>query len=90
MSLPAPLVSAHWLSERLGTPGLVIIDGSWYLPALHRDPKKEYVIVEKGLKNEKGERGNLKIKFEIIYPNRVLVPEEIIAITDIFKKYDLK
>ena len=43
MSLPAPLVSAHWLSERLGTPGLVIIDGSWYLPALQRDPKKEYV-----------------------------------------------
>jgi molecular chaperone DnaJ len=54
------------------------------------DPKKEYVIVEKGLKNEKGERGNLKIKFEIIYPNRVLVPEEIIVLTDIFKKYDLK
>jgi DnaJ-class molecular chaperone len=54
------------------------------------DPKKEYIIIEKGLKNEKNERGNLKIKFEIIYPNRILVPEEIIAITDILKKYDLK
>ena len=54
------------------------------------DPKKEYIIVEKGLKNEKNERGNLKIKFEIIYPNRILVPEEITAINDIFKKYDLK
>ena len=42
------------------------------------------------IKNDKNERGNLKIKFEIIYPNRILVPEEIIAITDIFKKYDLK
>jgi DnaJ-class molecular chaperone len=54
------------------------------------DPKKEFIIAEKGLKNDKNERGNLKIKFEIIYPNRILVPEEIIAITDIFKKYDLK
>ena len=43
MTLPAPLVSAQWLAERLGTPGLVIIDGSWYLPALNRDPHKEYL-----------------------------------------------
>lgn len=43
MTLPAPLVSTQWLSEKLGTPGLVIIDGSWYLPALKRDPKKEYL-----------------------------------------------
>lgn len=43
MSLPAPLVSAQWLAERLGTPGLVIVDGSWYLPALNRNPQKEYL-----------------------------------------------
>jgi thiosulfate/3-mercaptopyruvate sulfurtransferase len=43
MTLPAPLVSTQWLAERLGTPGLVIIDGSWYLPALNRDPHKEYL-----------------------------------------------
>lgn len=40
---PAPLVSTQWLAGRLGTPGLVIIDGSWYLPALNRDPRKEYL-----------------------------------------------
>ena len=43
MTLSAPLVSAHWLAEKLGTPGLVIIDGSWYLPALKRDPRQEYL-----------------------------------------------
>ena len=43
MTLPAPLVSAQWLAERLGMPGLVIVDGSWYLPALNRNPQKEYL-----------------------------------------------
>ncbi len=42
-TLPAPLVSAQWLSEKIGTPGIVIIDGSWYLPALKRDPHQEYL-----------------------------------------------
>jgi molecular chaperone DnaJ len=54
------------------------------------NPKKEYIIVEKGLKNEKNERGNLKIKFEILYSDKILTPEEIIMISDIFKKIDLK
>ena len=54
------------------------------------NPKKEYIIVEKGLKNEKNDRGNLKIKFEIIYPDRILTPEEIIAISDTLKKCNLK
>ncbi len=40
---PAPLVSTQWLADKLGTPGLVIIDGSWYLPALNRDPRQEYL-----------------------------------------------
>ncbi len=40
---PAPLVSTQWLAERLGTPALVILDGSWYLPALSRNPRKEYL-----------------------------------------------
>jgi molecular chaperone DnaJ len=54
------------------------------------NPKKEYIIVEKGLKNEKNERGNLKIKFEILYSDKILTPEEIIMISDIFKKINLK
>ena len=42
MSLPAPLVSAQWLEEKLGTPGLVIVDASWYMPAQNRSGKAEY------------------------------------------------
>ncbi len=36
------VVSADWLQEKLGAPGLSIIDGSWYLPAHNRDAKAEY------------------------------------------------
>ena len=36
------VVSADWLEERLGTPGLAIVDGSWYLPAQKRDARSEY------------------------------------------------
>jgi thiosulfate/3-mercaptopyruvate sulfurtransferase len=35
-------VSADWLQERLGKPGLSIIDASWYLPAQGRDARAEY------------------------------------------------
>lgn len=36
------VVSADWLEQRLGTPGLSIVDGSWYLPAQNRDARAEY------------------------------------------------
>ena len=42
---PVPLpavVSDQWLAERLGTPGLIVLDASWYLPAMARDPRAEY------------------------------------------------
>jgi thiosulfate/3-mercaptopyruvate sulfurtransferase len=43
---PAPpsrrFVSTEWLAERLGAPDVVVVDGSWYLPTLKRDPKAEY------------------------------------------------
>ncbi|MBN9076522.1 MAG: 3-mercaptopyruvate sulfurtransferase [Rhizobiales bacterium 65-79] len=35
-------VTPEWLEERLGQPGLKIVDGSWYLPAQKRDARKEY------------------------------------------------
>ncbi len=44
--MPEPqqtLVSTEWLAARLGQPGLVIIDASWYLPAQQRDPRQEYL-----------------------------------------------
>lgn len=35
-------VDAEWLEQRLGQPGLTIVDASWYLPAQKRDARKEY------------------------------------------------
>ena len=30
-------------SERLNAPDIVVVDGSWYLPAMNRDPEAEYL-----------------------------------------------
>jgi thiosulfate/3-mercaptopyruvate sulfurtransferase len=40
---PEALVSTEWLAERLGAPDVRIVDGSWYLPAMKRDPKAEFL-----------------------------------------------
>ena len=43
MSATSPfVVSADWLQQRLGQPGLSVVDGSWYLPAQERDARAEY------------------------------------------------
>lgn len=39
---PQTTVSASWLRERIGSPGLVIMDASWYLPADQRDCRAEF------------------------------------------------
>jgi thiosulfate/3-mercaptopyruvate sulfurtransferase len=39
--LPA-LVSTEWLAANLGRPGLMVLDGSWYLPGSGRDPLAEH------------------------------------------------
>lgn len=36
------VVSADWLEEHMYDPGLMIIDGSWYLPSQNRDARAEY------------------------------------------------
>jgi thiosulfate/3-mercaptopyruvate sulfurtransferase len=36
------VIDADWLQSRLGTPGLSIIDASWYLPVQKRDAHAEY------------------------------------------------
>ena len=36
------VVSPNWLQERLGRPGLSILDASWYFPFLNRDAEGEY------------------------------------------------
>ena len=38
----SPLVTTDWLAARLGEPGVVILDGSWHMPADGRDAKAEY------------------------------------------------
>ncbi len=35
-------IDADWLQSRLGTPGISIVDASWYLPAQKRDARGEY------------------------------------------------
>ncbi len=42
-SLPTPLVSTQWLASHLGQPGLIVVDASWYLPAMNRNGRAEYV-----------------------------------------------
>jgi thiosulfate/3-mercaptopyruvate sulfurtransferase len=37
------IVDTDWLSQRLNSPGLLVLDGSWHLPTSGRDPKAEYL-----------------------------------------------
>jgi thiosulfate/3-mercaptopyruvate sulfurtransferase len=37
------LVTTDWLAQRLGKPGVAVVDGSYYLPAAKRDPHAEYL-----------------------------------------------
>lgn len=39
---PRTLVSTDWLADHLKDPDLRILDASWYLPQVGRDPKAEY------------------------------------------------
>ena len=43
-TLPGPAVSTDWLASRIGAPGLVVLDGSWYLPGSGRDAAREFVL----------------------------------------------
>lgn len=36
------LVSTEWLAEHLDSPDVIVVDGSWYLPHMERDPIAEY------------------------------------------------
>lgn len=39
---PILIVSTEWLAARLGDPNIVVLDGSYYLPATGRDAEAEY------------------------------------------------
>ena len=38
-----PFVSTEWLNGRLLDPDIVVLDGSWYLPTMNRDPEAEFL-----------------------------------------------
>ncbi|WP_425098193.1 3-mercaptopyruvate sulfurtransferase [Tropicibacter sp. S64] len=42
MDDPKTLVSTEWLAKHLKDPDLRILDASWYMPAMNRDPRAEY------------------------------------------------
>lgn len=39
---PQSLVSTEWLARHLNAPDVRVVDASWYMPHLGRDPKAEY------------------------------------------------
>jgi thiosulfate/3-mercaptopyruvate sulfurtransferase len=41
--MTSPLVSTGWLAQRLHAPNLRVVDTSWYLPALGREARAEYL-----------------------------------------------
>jgi thiosulfate/3-mercaptopyruvate sulfurtransferase len=42
MTEQSNFVTGAWLAERLGRDDIAVVDGSWYLPAMQRDPEAEY------------------------------------------------
>lgn len=38
----SPLISTEWLAANLGSPNVVVLDGSFFLPAQNRDAQAEY------------------------------------------------
>lgn len=38
-----PLVTTDWLADRIGDTNLSLVDASWYLPAMNRDARAEYL-----------------------------------------------
>ncbi|MGR0184411.1 3-mercaptopyruvate sulfurtransferase [Azospirillum aestuarii] len=43
LTLPGPIVPTGWLAERLGQPGLRLLDASWFMPGSDRDPRAEFL-----------------------------------------------
>lgn len=43
MAVRNPLVETSWLAQHLNEAGLVVIDGSWHMPAARRDAQAEFV-----------------------------------------------
>ena len=53
------------------------------------DPTKNYIIPKKGLQDELGNKGDLIIKFNLIYPSKFLKNDEIKIFEDVFKNIEI-
>lgn len=53
------------------------------------NPNKNYIIDKKGLQDELGNKGNLIIKFQIIYPDKFLTNDEIKLLDDVLKNIEI-
>ena len=44
MSFPGadPMISTDWLAEHLGSPGLIVMDATWFMPGTPRDARAEH------------------------------------------------
>jgi thiosulfate/3-mercaptopyruvate sulfurtransferase len=42
MTPVSPLVSTEWLASRINAPDVRVVDASWYLPDMQRDPRAEF------------------------------------------------
>ena len=42
-AMTSPFVATDWLAEHLHDPDVVVVDGSWHLPAANRDARGEYL-----------------------------------------------
>lgn len=38
-----PFVTTGWLAQHLREPSIIVLDGSWYMPAAKRDPRADYL-----------------------------------------------
>jgi DnaJ family protein A protein 2 len=55
------------------------------------NPNKEYMIMKKGLENERNEKGNMYLKFEIVYPDyHILDPNENKELSNLLDKLKIQ
>lgn len=54
------------------------------------NPNKQYIIYNKGIKNDKNERGNLLLRFNIIYPDLVLTHNDKSILNHAFNETEFK
>jgi DnaJ-class molecular chaperone len=54
------------------------------------NPNKEYVIYNRGLLDESGKSGNLRVKYQITYPEKTFNDFDTYILTDAFNKVGLK